>query len=219
MVKRALSRDPCAGDIAPDQPAAYRMVHSKRSPLVDALDASRNADGWWAYYRGKTSRIGPACWAALYLSRAEMSQRDAVGGGARWLASCQRADEFPDDATGGSRCDAFRRSGSTGYGPSSAEWRTRAGRHRHDHDRRQAQSAHGLDRGHLQVIASAVLIEFLVARGRRLAHTIVFNTTYAIAIAALAVAMRPILARLPPDSASQEAPFAQTGLAASLRSW
>ena len=43
------------------------------------------------------------------------------------------------------------------------------------------------------VIASAVLIELLVARGRRFAHTIVFNTTYAVAMTALAVAMQPIV--------------------------
>jgi len=41
-------------------------------------------------------------------------------------------------------------------------------------------------------IALAVLIEFIGARGRRLARTIVFNTTYAVAITALAVAVQPI---------------------------
>jgi len=78
------------------------MLRSKTNRVVDGLRAGRNADGGWAYYSGKSSRIEPTCWAALYLSRAENAQRNASDSAAHWLASRQRADGLVDDATGGS---------------------------------------------------------------------------------------------------------------------
>lgn len=36
--------------------------------LIDLLTAGRNPDGGWGYYRNKTSRLEPTCWAVLALA-------------------------------------------------------------------------------------------------------------------------------------------------------
>ena len=38
--------------------------------LLERLRALRNADGGWPYYKGKTSRLEPTCWALLALQAA-----------------------------------------------------------------------------------------------------------------------------------------------------
>ncbi len=77
------------------------MISSSTDDLTKVLLRGRNADGGWGYYAGKASRIEPACWAALCLSRSEKSKTDLVDA-ARWLAARQSEDGFLDDATGGS---------------------------------------------------------------------------------------------------------------------
>lgn len=42
-----------------------------RAELRHALEASRNADGGWAYHAAKRSRIEPTCWALLALAHAD----------------------------------------------------------------------------------------------------------------------------------------------------
>ena len=42
-------------------------VHSGVEALEQSLIRGRNADGGWAYHRGKTSRLEPTCWALLAL--------------------------------------------------------------------------------------------------------------------------------------------------------
>lgn len=47
------------------------QVHSPKAlaeRLRSALAGSRNADGGWGYYAGKTSRLEPTCWATLALA-------------------------------------------------------------------------------------------------------------------------------------------------------
>ena len=54
-----------------------------RADLSATLQRARNADGGWAYYPGKRSRIEPTCWALLALSQTNSRQPnlDVLG---RW---------------------------------------------------------------------------------------------------------------------------------------
>src|SRR5262245_20520633 len=83
------------------------MPASETSKLADVLTRGRNADGGWAYYPRKTSRIEPTCWVALALSRGGDATTGFVDSAARWLASRQRIDGLLDDLTGGSPNLAF----------------------------------------------------------------------------------------------------------------
>jgi hypothetical protein len=75
------------------------MRRAIANSLADILVRSRNADGGWGYYPGKTSRLEPSCWAALSLSLAEKSAND-LADSTRWLSSRVRRDGFLDDVIG-----------------------------------------------------------------------------------------------------------------------
>ena len=63
------------------------------SHLRDALIAGRNADGGWAYYAGKSSRLEPTCWALLALLEDRRPEDAAfMDAGLHLLAKWQRAD-------------------------------------------------------------------------------------------------------------------------------
>ncbi len=75
--------------------------------LRQQLAAAANADGGWAYYPRKASRIEPTCWATLCLLAGVASAGEAPAAGLRWLAGRQNRNGLLQDAAGESPNLAF----------------------------------------------------------------------------------------------------------------
>jgi hypothetical protein len=56
------------------------------------LLSSQSADGGWAYFPGRASRIEPTCWSILALERGALASRQAAVRGRQFLQSRQRPD-------------------------------------------------------------------------------------------------------------------------------
>src|SRR5262245_20486520 len=60
------------------------MRQNPETLLREYVLANANADGGWAYYAGKSSRLEPTCWAVLALADSAASRANA------FVAKCQQ---------------------------------------------------------------------------------------------------------------------------------